>query len=97
MKFEGVVSAKRDYEGELTHLKVHPVREGEALPPEARTRDEVIQDIQTRDYVYYTGEPNEHGLKLIARLRVVETKTGTALRTDQEQRDEDSLPELPKF
>lgn len=97
MKFEGVVSAKRDYDGELTHLKVHPVREGEARPPEARTKIEVVRDIQERNSVYFTGRPNENGLKLIARLRVVETKTGTALRTDREQRDEDSLPELPKF
>lgn len=97
MKFEGVVTAKRDYEGELTHLKVHPVRDGEARAPEARSKEDVTRDLLSGDRVYYTGRPDSDGLTLINRLRVVSSGSEAYLRSDRNTEPEDSLPELSKF
>lgn len=97
MQFEGLVSAKRDYEGELTHLKVHPVRDAEARPPEARSKADVVKDLLEGDRVYYTARPDSDGLTLVARLRVVTSGSETYLRSDEKTEPGDSLPELPKF
>ena len=97
MNFEGVVTAKRDYEGVLTHLKVHPVRNGEARAPEARTKKDVARDLLRGDRVYYTGRPDSDGLTLVSRLRVVTSGSEAYLRSDQDKKPEDSLPDLPKF
>lgn len=97
VKFEGVVTAKRDYEGVLTHLKVHPVRDGEARAPEARPKKDVVRDLLRGDSVYYTGRPDSDGLTLVARLRVVTSESEAYLRSDGDEETEDSLPELPKF
>jgi hypothetical protein len=97
LEFEGIITAKREYYGDLTHLKVHPVRDGEAQAPEARTKESVIEDIVTRDCVYYTARPDGDSMTLKSRLRVVESGTKRFLRTDQETTPEDVLHDLPNF
>lgn len=93
-----IVTAKRDYEGELTHLKVRKIRENEAMNPEARSKADVVQDILVEDKTYYLAEQDdEEGYVLGKQLRACQLEGEYFLRTDDKTAPDDSLPELPNF
>lgn len=98
MNLDGIVTAKRDYEGELTHLKVRPVKNNEAMEARARTREEVIEAIQNQAKTYYLAQKDEENHYVLGRkLRVVRDGSNRYLRTDDSPVPADSLESLPNF
>ncbi|MFB6344503.1 MAG: hypothetical protein ABEK50_01840 [bacterium] len=98
MSVDCIVTAMRDYEGQLTHLKVRKVRNDEAREAEAVPKADVVEDIVSNDKTYYVACPDEEdGYVLQRKLRVFESPSGSFLRIDDEAVGEDELGDLPKF
>lgn len=97
MDVDAVVTAKRKYHEELTHLKVHPIENDTAQQPEAKRKYEVLRDILKDKKMYYTGNLNDDNLTLQSEIRVVKRDHMAYLRTDDEDTAEDFFPELPIF
>lgn len=98
MDVDGVITGIRTFKGELTHLRVHPVQNDTAQQPKAKRKVEVLRDILKRNSLYYGALRNEDGdIKLLSEIRVVVGESMAYLRMDDQNKEEDSLPELPKF
>jgi len=94
---DAVVTAKREYHGTLTHLKVHPIVNDEARQPEAKRKIDVLRDILKEKKIYYTAVEEGGEMMLEAQLRIVTTNSNAYVRTDDEDLEADSLPSLPNF
>jgi hypothetical protein len=94
---DAVVTARREYHGTLTHLKVHPIKDDEARQPEAKRKVDVLRAILKDGKVIYTAEADEEGFTLRSEIRVVIRESNAFLRVDDEDIGEDFLPGLPNF
>lgn len=97
MDVDAVITAQRTYHDELTHLKVHRIENGEAQPPEALRKVDVLRPLLKQNQVFYTGRLEEGSITLQREVRVVTRSSNAYLRVDDQDEAKDFLADLPNF